>query len=120
MHAVRAFVRPFVRPSVRPSEHFPWSDLDQIWYAASLADPKNRLMTAFRSEPQERCCRCIMVYMGSRRISEMAGASKAHRGIFGIGATLLEQCDRFHHDQSRLVLQQGLHGVQKDLLKGPS
>ena len=27
--------------------HFPCSDLDQIWYAASLGEPKNRLMTAF-------------------------------------------------------------------------
>ena len=42
MHAVRSFVR----ASVRPSEDFPWSDLIQIWYAASLGDPKHRPVAA--------------------------------------------------------------------------
>ena len=31
---------------VRASVDFPWSDLIQIWYAASLGDPKHRPVAA--------------------------------------------------------------------------
>jgi len=33
-------MRAYVRACVRLSENFPWFDLNQIWYAASLGDPK--------------------------------------------------------------------------------
>ena len=114
MHAVRLSVC----LSVCLSEDFPWSDLHQIWYAASFHDPKQRPVTAFSIRAPGAQLEAKRVLRASRRISASERHSKACKGIFRTAATGLSEWHRFRVDPSKKVVlqvQQGLLRVEQDL-----
>jgi len=116
-------VRSFVRSCVRPSEDFTWSDLVQIWYAASLGDPQNRPVTAFSIRAPGAL---LQVHHGFLRVEEDLCNETSQQGMLGYFWNRGDENSRMGHvpsyfEQIGVAAQgQGLLGVEGDLGNGTS